>query len=502
MSANRPLFLIVMIMCVLFSLSASSAAPVGHNHRRRSQRHERYPASRGEKTPKLQLLPFDKVALLAQRQRIRYVHLLREAIVQAEREQIAFHSEQATAMNDGFSRKRDLYAMLFLPSVNAAGNNCLPGDPCDLAGRGLYCTDKCIYGGYLSQYPKCGSQQPFKCKRAVNCPQGVGELCNPYVYGIPPTSQNSCVPIHEEYRATQECYHRMKQLASSDQAFAHDSALASKLFFHLDQCALSSDNPGCKGSVEISKAKAEGPHARQLIDDLSAYSASDEAYAELIGVVELYKKNGWPLPTTKYDQGTAGGLSSVLDPNKFENSLNSVVEGVKEVFSEEENHCNQRLTSNVCTAIQNYKPGDYGVHRRVLIDRELRRQQRLAGRTCGSSGNATVRNVLEHQECIQLDERIQAMNKKAGPIMSSLPVPPPPAPPPPAPHEVDQSYGCASVFRDDSGLFQPAAQCSVCLSENMANRYGYALDLRAQYFTRLHEDPAKVKKLQHEARKM
>ncbi len=450
--------------------------------------------SHATKAPKLRLLSFSDAARLAFRQRVRYVHLLRQAVAQAAREQIAFHSEHATAMNDRFGqpgfgeRTRDLYAMLFMPQANAAGNGCLPGDPCDLAGRGLYKGDKCIYGGFTSHYRTAGKLQPFQCLNGARCPHGNGELCNPAVYGMPVNSNGACISIHFQYVSTQLCYKNMEKRQSEIQYEAHETAQSARAFFKLDQCALSTANPTCAAGT-ITREEAEDPTTAGVwLDKLAEYAASDEDYAELFGVIELYKKNGWPIPKTKYDRDIVNGISGRLDPSKFEGAVNSVVEGVKEVFAEEEAHCDQHLSQDVCNEIQNYKPGDYDIHKRQLIRREQRRQRYLAQYGCA---NATVRNTLEHQECVQLDEKIAALNNQAGPIMSSLPPTPPPPPPTPAPHEVDQSYGCSSVFRDDAGLFQPAAQCSVCLSENAANRYGYQEDELASVTS----DPVEHKKL-------
>ena len=200
-------------------------------------RHRRFEQRAG--VGQLHLLTFDQAAELAPRERVRYVRLLRRAVVQAEREQIAFHSEQATAMNgvqpgkNVFGGGQNLFAILFMPHTfraNAASNSCYAGS--DLAGRGILPTDKCIYAGNVSSYPTSGYQQPFQCKIVRRCHNG-GVVCNPVVFGIPSYNQASCIPIDERHVATQQCNLGRQKLAAENrknseiavQAYADDLTL-------------------------------------------------------------------------------------------------------------------------------------------------------------------------------------------------------------------------------------------------------------------------------------
>ncbi len=444
-------------------------------------RHRRFEQRAG--VGQLHLLTFDQAAELAPRERVRYVRLLRRAVVQAEREQIAFHSEQATAMNgvqpgkNVFGGGQNLFAILFMPHTfraNAASNSCYAGS--DLAGRGILPTDKCIYAGNVSSYPTSGYQQPFQCKIVRRCHNG-GVVCNPVVFGIPSYNQASCIPIDERHVATQQCNLGRQKLAAENRKNSEIAVQDAQGFFQLDQCRISPQAPGCRGkNWAVTQNGAQGPVAKTIIRNLIDHAYSNEAYAELIAVMELYKSHHWQMPQFNAGKHELSGFASSLhasiftNPNQFANSFNSVVSGVQEIFSSYEAHCDQHLCQTVCNTIQKYRPGDYGVHKSFLIARELHRKQLLSGRSCGPNGNATVRNVLEHQECISIDKSEQRLSLSATKILSTLPVTPPTIKPK-QPHEVDQSFGCRSVYRDDAGLFQRAAQCTVCMSESAAYNY-------------------------------
>lgn len=435
-------------------------------------------------------LPFQKIAELHPRQRLRYVIALRNLVVTAEKTQLSFGMTRSAELEK--IKNNDLYAAFFSPKAYAADDP--PKGPSAKSGGGLYTTDSCIYGFWVEPYPTAGSIQKFKCVNTHPCPGDVGVLCNPTITGMM-NLNDDCVLAKDEYRATQICATRMSDLSDANRVTSHQAVQDAKDFLKFTPCdSFKGDNVQYNKCV---RDRAASKDASDMVHNLVMHMYDNEAYSTLFGVVGYYQKNDMDQPDPDHKgkllANVKAGADGSGEEQVFENIYNgfnfrkfgkdteAVQEGIENFFGGILNHCDQLTADALNTRVGQYK-SENDTNRPELVQRDILRRD-LLNSDITNHNLSSVRSMYENPECILVDHRVQAAIAQILPTVNSGVIIntdlPKPAENPVAPTIIEpltKSAGCSrEVYRDDSEIYQHGTRCMICPIENAAHQYAQRL---------------------------
>ena len=431
------------------------------------------------------LMPFRDVARLEASQRAKYIHSLRELIIEVEKAQLVFDGE-TVAQNSAPSLRQqwpELFAILLPETANAeedapsasaeaettddaSGASAATQPETSLARRGANPGEACISAYGLSQYPgsqrarKAGERQPFRCQPAPTCTTksgGRGTQCGA-LSGL--SDADGCISASQSWHATTVCESRRAELATKNAAASKMAQDAINKFF------------GSKILEETPKLDKtiDAKELTRLVAELAKYAYNDAAFAQLLKVIAMCKQNGIDISLPS----TSSKLAAFIRPDKFQFQFDQMQNSIDQMMSAFTNHCDAPVDPAEIAKIQS---PDWQSKVQKIGGRPLQLEnQRLAAiKNAPANKNLRVRDVLEIDECRTLENRISRIrNQFKDPATTITPTPPAPAPapapaPPPAESSATTSVGCpSSVGFSYNHLEHSASRCMVCLAEKAA----------------------------------
>ena len=413
----------------------------------------------------ISFLKFNQLAQLPRNEQAKYIRTLRQMYQDIEKTQQELKISNSAWMPNAREHK-DLYAMIFGPDANAAGD-CISGTladgTCSTHERGAQVSDRCVYGYNLNFYNRARGAvkgaYPFRCSQPPTCTVGKstkGFVCDVggHITGL--SGKDACVRADLNRGITAQCEEQRLKLSNG---FVNtDEYSLSDLMADVDK-GFGFDT----GEVSLEFMKSE--RAKQLIEKLIASRFNDHSYATLITLMELYKKKGIKFPTNNQD---------ILALQKNFDGFINTIDGI---FGDYMDMCNQELGKDVIKNIRdlsNEKPGTFNYN----LDKD-RRELLLAAEARGEK--ITNRNVLQKPQCINIEARITKLENATEELGRKMPktrdpryTPPQVPPVPPAPPVEDiQAVGCSDGGElENSLIFSHIGRCSICAMEKSVNNIG------------------------------
>jgi len=448
-------------------------------------------------------MTLSELASLPLNRRAEYVRLMRKAAVHLEgfQSSINFHSRANYAALE--RAYRSLYASILL-SDDAVAQSSQDTDPGSMNQR---CPDQCIFGFGLSTYVKIseacpdyplGCVKPDDRKCQVGNTQGI--ICDPVFTGLDQTRSTSCKTVSRT--ATKDCYTQMTEVDRSTSEEAKKAVDRANFVFKFGI-----DKEG--KNFEITAADLVKPEATQAINDLAKYAFDDYAYAQLIGVIELYRRNGVTPPAiSPHGAQLWTGISQrFTDLGK---SVDQIFDGFLDLCLGQDSPADPdrkemrgaKLGAEVVARIRANKGKTF----KTSVETSYWRA--LANRLdeVENAGQVpTNLNVLQKDECLTVIDRHRKLKTRVEGVRGTLPTGPSPIPPKPElptdpkpttapvptepPKPVDEvrteSLGCPGALGepndpkqiDHNKLYSSAAQCLVCATEKAVQNSDKSLDL-------------------------
>ncbi len=456
--------------------------------------------------PLFKFLTFMQVAKLEHTQRVKYIRALRQAMIDLEKTQNMYRLKSVASL-DGYKpgKFEELYAFVFgqwataEETMNRGTNTGTDGEKLD---------SRCIHSYNLQFYPRAsqGSMQKFLCPK-VPCLNGSGSQCGKFMSGMGLTgeSSNFCISDNVAWNGTQECEKKRIRMADDNDV---------KVNVMIDKIRAKFTGNVTRDFL-TGKADADGETAGQLIKQLADLAYSDDAYAQLIYILALYKKNDLKIP----NMDILRKHFERLNPEYFTENFDNFPAAVNEMFGEYLNHCNLPVAGEVIVdldiearmprsklpanrnayeleqarieAVANYKAqmlAEHGVDISKLGPNEV----------SPACTGCTNKNLVEIRECAAIQARVDSLKVKLEQIENTCPDTTVNGPPTTAPvRQIDSSQvapiydlnletgtpmytkstGCnTDVTLDKDQLEHAAPRCMACLAE----RSMYKLD-RSSY---------------------
>lgn len=409
----------------------------------------------------ISFLTAEQVAILPYNQRVQYVKYFREMYRDFEKFQRVFDPNPAGGKSAHLPGERDIYAAFF-------GGYAFAEDQAH--DQGNNCQDRCIYAYHLSEY-KRGSggscvRYPYGCREPQACQRGGGSrglACNFIVSGL--QGQDACIDYGSRTRSTAACEENRQRVIRAKRNDIQSATNQAGEYFQLrhgiDHAAANLTNEQLWPEDQAGRERITG-----LIQGLVNTLYSDESYAQLLVITELYKRKGLTLPPV-----TVNGEPNT-DVQNLGRAFNNLQSAADELFAGYTEMCNQNLSSEVVASLR-----DDAVLRRLRGSNRIAQQQRRENlqQVTQSGGTPTNRNVLQKEECFLVDSRLGTMRDRLRNVATGLPVPPPAQPT--RPENYVYSLGCrTSTPREPSGVEQPAARCLTCPLEKLVHHDPQAND--------------------------
>lgn len=412
-----------------------------------------------------------QLALVPLNRRAEYVGLMREAYKDIEEIQIKFRNEaleKSARIEEGY---KNLFEIAFGSTAYAQ----------DFQQK---CPNKCIYAFHLNTYAKIGGvcqDFPLGCERPPTCQMGNsktnGFQCESSLSGL----QGAKGCVSQSVRVTRTCYQQMEGLSASYKKEIDASVNAVAEYFGLNVEAGGVRKVVTKADLAPKDAES-AKQVADLINRLVEFAYDDRAYAQLIGVIDMYQRAG-----VSYPAGVGTGKGSMI--GQIQANFDGVPGTVEKIFSEYVGMCGQTLSPEVVQKIENkITPNSHlgdttyteefntlpqsqqGIWKRRINDYLIAKEAKQTYKND---------NVLQKEECGYVRSRYQRLVSRTGQIASTMPTLADGAPGggsngpipilPPLPEDINSapvSLGCPSaVDRDNDNLFLVGARCTVCAAE-------------------------------------
>jgi hypothetical protein len=382
----------------------------------------------------ISFLTFEQVSALPQGARIKYIREFRKAFLSIEEFQLLFKDRIEASIH---RQSYDFYALLFGDNVFAQGAK---------HERGALCVDQCIFAYHVTNYMKPGGKCvrfPDGCTPPPSCSRGgqtKGYQCNFLMTGL--QGIDSCISINRARGATVTCENARNANAEKNKQRTKAIVEQAKTFFSF--------------GGKVNPNTLNSSNAKQIIQSLVDSMYDDSAYAALIGIMKIYKDNKIDFPS---DNLEIKGL-----PQKFD----SVSKAADEIFKDYINLCNQELSAGVVKEIQDEVHGES----ESKLKAEERVRKGYLTQVLRQGAKPTVRNVLQVEECKNIDQRVSGIRRALSDIEGQLPIVSDVAQPPSRP--VDQApvsgdikpVGCSDGgVMAISKIYNTQAQCTLCAME-------------------------------------
>lgn len=408
-------------------------------------------------------LTAEQVSMLPYNQRVQYIKYFRETYRDFEKFQRVFDPNPSGKGKSAYlPGERDIYAALFGSYAVAQSED---------HNQGGNCQDRCIYAYHLSEYRRGSGgscvRYPYGCREPQACQLGGGTrglACNFIVSGL--QGQDACIDYGSRTRSTAACEENRQRVIRAKQSDIQQATNQAGEYFQLRHGL---DHAAANISAEqLWPADQAGRERVQaLVQGLVDTMYSDESYAQLLVITELYKRKGLTLPPV-----TVNGEANT-DVQNLGQAFNNLQTAADELFAGYTEMCDQPLSAETIAHLRN--DAEYNRMRGANKTAQRVRRDNLAAAT-SSGATPTNRNVLQKEECFLVDSRLHTMRDRLRNVATGLPVPPPPAQPP-QPDNYVYSLGCrTSTPREPSGVEQPAARCLTCPLEKLVHHDPQAND--------------------------